>query len=164
MRSRLWDPLQCRLLLLCWITVRPVDGIHLFVFSFYFWRIVCDLYQTWCMTLAHMVPFWYAMVVFIQWSIFKLYLLSCMHSHCTHVVGWYFAKSYISDLYGESFDECQNTTAGLLSVSMKPRSKDRVFLMWIDIEFMHNHNNLSSILQVSVSNVLGCFRNHCSCA
>ena len=52
--------------------------------------------------------------------------------------------------------ECQNIAAGLLSVSMKPGSKDRVFLIWIDTAFMHNHNNLCFILQVSVANVLDC--------
>ena len=47
--------------------------------------------------------------------------------------------------------EHQNIAAELLYVSMKPGSRDKVSLMWMDIAFMHN--NLFSVLQVSVSNL-----------
>ena len=44
--------------------------------------------------------------------------------------------------------EIQNVDVKILSVSMKPGSKDRSFLVWIDIAFMHI--NLFAVLQVSV--------------
>ena len=36
----------------------------------------------------------------------------------------------------------------MLSVSMKPESKDKIFLMWIDVAFMHI--NLFVVLQESL--------------
>ena len=47
--------------------------------------------------------------------------------------------------------EYKKFAAGLLYVSMKPGSRDKVFFIWIDIAF--RHNNLFSVLQVSVSNL-----------
>ena len=83
-------------------------------------------------------------------------LFAFLYALTQHTHGWVVSLlNHISLIcMMKSNDECQNIAAGLLSVSMKPGSKDRMFLMWIDIAFMHNHNNLSSILQVSVSNVL----------
>ena len=87
-----------------------------------------------------------------------------MHSHNTHMVGGILLNHISLICMMNSNAECQNIAAGLLFVSMKPGSRDKVFLIWIDTAFMHDHNNLCFILQVSVANVLDCFRNHCSCS
>ena len=44
--------------------------------------------------------------------------------------------------------EFQNVDVKILSVSMKPESKDRIFLVWIDVAFMHI--NLFAVLQESL--------------
>ena len=44
--------------------------------------------------------------------------------------------------------EFQNVDVKILSVSMKPESKDRIFLIWIDVAFMHI--NLFAVLQESL--------------
>ena len=50
----------------------------------------------------------------------------------------------------------QNVNAGLLFVSMMPGSRDRVSFIWIGTAYMHNHDNLCFILQVTITNVLVC--------
>ena len=44
--------------------------------------------------------------------------------------------------------EYKNFAAGLLFVSMMPGSRDKVFLIGIDVAFMHI--NLFAVLQVSI--------------
>ena len=44
--------------------------------------------------------------------------------------------------------EFQNVDVKMLSVSMKPESKDRIFLIGIDVAFMHI--NLFAVLQESL--------------
>ena len=58
----------------------------------------------------------------------------CIHRHLTHVYPY---SGYILDWdSGWERSWCQNVIVKLLSVSMKSESKDRVFLIRIDIAFM----------------------------
>ena len=58
----------------------------------------------------------------------------CIHLHLTHVYPY---SGYILDWdSGWETSWCQNVIVKLLSVSMKPESKDRIFLIRIDIAFM----------------------------
>ena len=116
----------------------------------YFFPDSGDLYLIWCMTIALIVHFamWWLFSFSDQTSSFICFPV-CTHTTHTWLGG--ILLNHMSLIYMmKSFDECQNIAAGLLSVSMKPGSKDRMFLMWIYIAFMHDHNNLFSILQVSV--------------
>jgi hypothetical protein len=89
------------------------------------------------------------------------YIILILHSSASNSRLAIWGVLLIENLVERHF-EFQNVDVKILSVSMKSESKDRSFLIWIDVAFMHI--NLFAVLQVSGSNVLVCFRNHCSCS
>ena len=61
----------------------------------------------------------------------------CIHLHSnSRLAIW--GVWWIENLV-ERYLECQNVIGEILSVSMKPESKGRIFLIWIDVAFMHTN-------------------------
>ena len=74
-------------------------------------------------------------------------IILILHSSASNLRLAIWGVLWIENLVERHF-EFQNVDVKILSVSMKSESKDRSFLIWIDVAFMHI--NLFAVLQESL--------------